>query len=430
MNMTYLCSCILTCDVLLLTMCTPDQVRYGRFQMRNKGRNIKNIADSNKALILKLIYTGQCTTRVELSRITGLTKMTVSNIVHSLIESRLIMEGEYRTNNCAGRNPVLICPDETANRVLGVYISRDKVVVSSITPRAVVTRSIEFRLDHSYDARDLMQAIVENIESIFLAEGKERFMGIGVSCIGPVDINYGRLLTPTDFYGISDVEIKKILTKKTGLDVVVDNDMNASALAELLYGNGTDCGNFIYIGITHGIGAGIVINGELYSGAHGLCGELGHISIDHHGPLCSCGNKGCLEVYASIPNFLAHVVGEASKIERSVLRKKEMITFKDVVDAAEGNDRLALKMMDDFIANLATAMISGIHILDPEKIFIGHDAGLGGAWFAGRVEKEINRKMLFKEDHKVKVGISAFGEVSPVIGSGVLYLNKMFHSLR
>ena len=107
-----------------------------------------------------------------------------------------------------------------------------------------------------------------------------------------------------------------------------------------------------------------------------------------------------------------------------------MITFKDVTDAAANNDRLALKLMEDFIANLATAMISGIHILDPEKIFIGHDAGLGGNWFANKVEKEINRKMLFKEAHKVKVEISAFGEASPVIGSGVLYYNKLFHSLR
>ncbi|MDD4327385.1 MAG: ROK family protein [Eubacteriales bacterium] len=397
--------------------------------MRNKGRNIKNVGEGNKALILKLVYTGQCSTRAELSDMTGLTKMTVGNIVHNLIENKWIAEGEIKTNSVVGRNPVLLCPDENNRRVMGVYISRDKVVVSSITPRALISKSIEFRLDHKFNAKILMSNILESIQTILDEEGREKFIGIGVSCIGPVDSRKGRILSPTDFYGISNVEVCKWLEKKTNLNVLLENDMNASALAEHLYGKGMGCSNFTYIGITHGIGAGMVINGDLYSGAHGCGGELGHISIDVDGPVCSCGNRGCIEVYASIPNFMSHVVGDAAKAGKSILKTHEVIAFEDVIEAAKTKDKLASLVMDEYISRLASAIASGMNLIDPEIIFIGHDAAIGGDWFAGKLEKEINERLLFGEEHRIKVEISAFGEAAPVIGSGVIYLNKIFHSL-
>lgn len=391
--------------------------------MSKKGKNITNIAISNRALILKLIYTGKANTRVELSRATGLSKMTVGNIISSLIESNWVFEGGEKSNTNIGRNPVKLFPDEAHRSVIGVYISRDKIIVSSITPKATVSTSRKFYLNSKYTSKSMMEKIVNLIKVIIKEEGN-KFMGIGVACIGPVDITDGILLSPPDFYNMKNIRIKEILEKEIGLTTVVNNDMNASALAELLYGKGAECNNFTYLGITHGIGAGIVLNGELYCGADGFSGELGHVSIDYNGKICACGNKGCIEAYASIPNFMSKVLTEAKNNECA--NKKNSLTFKNIIELVERKDEFANKMFDDFVSQISTALIACVHILNPKKIFIGHEGADGGELLAAAVESEISKRSFFKGENPIKVEISSFREDAPVIGSGVLFYNSIF----
>jgi predicted NBD/HSP70 family sugar kinase len=222
------------------------------------------------------------------------------------------------------------------------------------------------------------------------------------------------------------VAVQQILQTRTGLPVILDNDMNAAALAELLYGRGSGCGNFIYLGITHGVGAGIVLNGALYSGVRGFGGEIGHISIDYNGPVCGCGNRGCLEVYSSMPVLLQRVAEESARKPGSALHGKRAISFRDVVLAAEAGDGIATAVLDDFCSKVSTALLGAIHLLNPEKIFIGHESAQGEDAFARRLQKELNSRSLFRDQSPVQVEISAFGDASPVIGSGVLFLESFF----
>lgn len=394
--------------------------------MKNKGKNIKNVRDDNRSLILKLICTGQCASRIALSRRTGLSKMTVSNIVADLIKARWLIDGELLSNDSVGRNPVILLPDNNSRRVIGVYISRDKVTVSSITLQAQIFSSHGFPLGAGSTGKSLMDGVVQAIETVFEAEGRDTFVGIGVACIGPLDVDNGVLLSPPDFYGIEGIAIKQILEDRTGLPVILDNDMNAAALAELLYGKGCGCNNFIYLGITNGIGSGIILNGTLFSGSKGFGGEIGHVSIDYDGPVCSCGNKGCLEVYASMPILLDRVAEASAEAEGSLLHGRQDICFRDVVLAADADDRVATEIMDDFCSKVSTALLGAIHILNPDKIFIGHESAQGGDGFARRMEIKLNSRSLFRDHSPVSVQISGFGEISPVIGSGVLYLESFF----
>lgn len=387
--------------------------------MKNKGRNINNIAQSNRALVTRLIYTGQCRTRAELSCATGLTKMTVSNIVGDLIRTKWIAEGTKINNSNTGRNPIGLYPDPYHRNVIGVYISRDKLTVSAVGPNAKILAGNEFPLSAGLTADMLITLLVEKVRGMIKDIGKKRFIGIGVACIGPVDIKNGILLSPPDFYGIKNIGIKEILEKETGLETVVNNDMNAAALAELLYGEGSRCHDFTYVGITHGIGAGIVINGKLYTGAGGFSGELGHVSIDSEGPLCSCNNKGCVEIYASIPNFIAMV---KEKQDRD-------ISFEKIVEMAKNEDSSAVEMMDYFISKVSSALVSCVNMLNPEKIFIGHDAAAGGEWLAGKLEDEVCARSFLPGGKPVSVSISSFGKDAPVIGSAVLYYDSVFNVL-
>jgi predicted NBD/HSP70 family sugar kinase len=394
--------------------------------MRNKGRNIRHVRDDNRSLVLKLVCTGQCSSRIAVSRKTGLSKMTVSNIVTGLIRERWLQEGELLTNDNVGRNPVILRPDTESRRVIGVYISRDKVTVSSITLQAQISCSFTVPLNAASTARSLLDSILRSIKRIFDQEGKAAFAGIGVACIGPLDIGRGMLLSPPDFHGIENVPLRRFLEEKTGLPVRLDNDMNAAALAEMLYGKGIGCSDFLYIGLTNGIGSGVVLNGMLYTGAGGFAGELGHVSIDYNGPVCTCGNRGCLEVFASIPGLLQRAARESEADAAGALHGKRDIGFRDIVEAAEKQDPAASRIIKDVYAAVSTALTGAIHLLNPEQIFIGHESAQGGEVFARRLEEALNSRSLFGRNFPVRVSLSAFGDASPIIGSGVLFLETFF----
>ncbi len=394
--------------------------------MNKKGRNLQDVKAENRTLVLKLICTGQCTSRMDISHKTGLSKMTITNIIQELIKEKLICEGEMLATNTVGRKPMLLYPDETSKRSIGVYISRDGIVISLLSLSARIIREINFDISKSDNSVKLLEKILAGIHTIMKSESKKRILGIGVACIGPLDAASGKILSPTDFYGIENVEIKKFLEDKTGWKVIVNNDMNAAALAEQLYGYGVGNDNFIYMGLTHGVGAGIIVNGKLYTGENGFGGELGHMCIKFDGPLCTCGNHGCLEVYASMTNFISKIRNDAIFEKHESITSITNLTFANIVEIAKAGDAFALKRVVDLIHNVAVALINTLHLLNSSKIFIGHESAQGGEWFAKQIQDYINRRLLFRDSPEVRVMISKFKELSPVAGSGVLVFDQVF----
>ena len=340
--------------------------------MTGKGKNLQSVKIDNRNLVLKLICTGQCETRMEITNRTGLTKMKVTNIKSELIDEGWIKQSGTFSKSGPGRKSFGLQVDDSRIRSIGVYISREYIVVSSIALNADVKKLLKVSLSDSESSETLMSKILDGIYKIKKQESKSEFLGIGVACIGPLDINNGVILSPLDFFGIENLEIKKILENETGLRTVLNNDMNASALAELLYGFGISTGNFLYFGITHGVGCGIVINSDLYSGSGGYSGEIGHVSIDKNGLLCSCGNRGCLERYASMPDFWKRVFDEAGKHPESMLSDISQPDIERIVEFAKMGDNLTIMLLDEWINHIGVALISTIHILNTQLIVIGH----------------------------------------------------------
>ena len=394
--------------------------------MQKKGRNLRDVKEENHFLVLKLICTGQCASRMDLSRRTGLTKMTVTNILQKLLQDNLVYEGPISITKSAGRRPVSLYPSEETKKGIGVYISRDGIVISLLSLNAKILKKKEIPLDDRDTAKSLLKKIISGLDSILHGESRAGILGIGVACIGPLDIENGILLSPTDFYGIENVPLKKFLEEATGLPVAVNNDMNAAALAEQLYGNGAGLEHFIYFGITHGVGAGIVANGKLYSGSKGFGGEIGHVSIRYDGPLCSCGNRGCLEAYASMPVFLEKVKQEARIQKHEAILSINDLHFSDVIRLAKDGDPFASGRIDDLCFVVGTALVNAVNLLNSAEIFIGHESAQGGEWFAEKIEEQLNRRTLFHKNIATKVRISKFKEHSPVIGSGVLIFDQFF----
>lgn len=385
--------------------------------LAKKGKNQQYVKEKNRALILKLICTGACTSRVEIAKNTGLSKMTVTNIINELINLGIIYEGTATDISTVGRKPIMLLTNEDSIYSLGIYISRDNIVFSLLTLKAKILKHISIPIDDQENSNSLCEKILNGINNILNhIDRKERVYGIGVACIGPLDIKNGIIINPTDFHDIKHLNIKRLIENHTGLFVTVNNDMNAAALAEQLYGKGKDKKNFIYLGITNGIGSGIITNGYLYTGEEGYGGELGHTTINFDGPLCSCGNKGCLEAYASIPVIIC---------KASEYFQKD-ITFPQIIEAAKNNEPFCKKLIDSMCEYISIALINTVNILDCSSVFLGHEAAQGGDYMTAKIEQHVNTGLLIKSSKQVNVENSEFDDNSPIIGSGVLVFDKIF----
>ena len=185
---------------------------------------------------------------------------------------------------------------------------------------------------------------------------------------------------------------------------------------EKLYGKCVDMRNFVYVGLTNGVGAGLVLNNSLFRGHHGFAGELGHMIIDSGGPPCTCGNRGCLETYVSVPRIL-------QRFRRELGREFE--TFGELCSFCE-QDQAGAALLDSLLEKLATALANLCKITDPEAIVIGHSGALLTDSQLRSIERWVNQRILAKGISKVRVLRSAFGTQASLYGAAALPLQQVF----
>jgi len=388
----------------------------------------------NRALVLRLICTDTNVSRVSIARQTGLSKMSITNIVSELIRDGFVIEqaeaSSAEKKSSTGRKPVVLIPNRETHAVIGIYISRDFAVsiLSNLKCEILSEAKCGFSFGESNTTfLDKIFALTGQILNSREASGKT-ILGIGVSCIGPLDRKTGVILQPTNFYYLNTIPIKQKLEEKFGYPVYVDNDMNASALAEKLYGKGRNISNFVYIGVTNGIGSGIITNDELYAGEMGFSGEIGHTTINHEGPKCACGNTGCLELYASIPEIVKQAKNSVELGMISALKEPDAIEWKDIVRCAMEKDALALNLIDRLCMYISIGLITIVNLFDPSVIFLGHDIATAGSLIAEKLESYVKERTISSKYKNVSIEISSFADKSPVIGSAALVLNQLFRA--
>lgn len=200
--------------------------------------------------------------------------------------------------------------------------------------------------------------------------------GVGVSCGGPLDSSTGVVYAPPNLPGWTAIPVRDILEKATGLPVVVENDANATALAEWKFGAGRGAQNVVFMTMGTGIGAGLILDGKLYRGTNDLAGELGHQTILMNGPLCNCGKRGCLEALASGPAIArlareSMIYGRHKRVLALAGGKPKDITARHVVQAAQEGDAFAIQLLDEVGTYMGVGIANIIQMLNPERIIIG-----------------------------------------------------------
>ncbi|MDO5703092.1 MAG: ROK family protein, partial [Lachnospiraceae bacterium] len=203
------------------------------------------------------------------------------------------------------------------------------------------------------------QELVETVYALvdLLMEENENIAAIGIASIGPVNVSEGVIVNPYYFNGIHDVHIKELIEERYGYPVFFDHDNQCAALAEYLYGNGRNYQDMILVSISRGVGCGIIVQGHRIHSSYGYAPEIGHVSIDNKGPVCSCGNRGCLEMYVNSTHMQ---------------NKLQAITGKKLPSAAEYmlmSDMPEVdRVMKECVNNLSAALVSVINILNTQLI--------------------------------------------------------------
>lgn len=278
--------------------------------------------------------------------------------------------------------------------IAGIDIGGTKICVAVADYSGVVLAQKKFPTNNELGEGVVLEAIYRNIEEVLEHANLswEQIEEIGVSCPGPVDLDKGVLYSPPNLPGWDEVPIKMILQDKYHKTVWVENDANAAALAEMYFGAGRGHNNIVYITMSTGIGAGIIINSKLVKGMHYSAGEVGHNSLIPDGPLCMCGKRGCFEAICSgtaITRRMREIAAE--KPEVLWLRKTggdlEKLAPPVLLEAVKEGDLQSLELLEEVGHYLGLGCAQIVNILDPEIVILGTLAIHFGDYLLGPARK-------------------------------------------
>jgi glucokinase len=253
----------------------------------------------------------------------------------------------------------------------------------------------------------------------------ETIKAIGIGSPGPAKYTEGIIIHCGNLPKFVDVPINKILKEKLGKPVILENDANAACYGEFVAGTGRNTKNMVFFTLGTGIGGGIVSDGKLLCGSSGNAAELGHIIVQMNGRLCTCGQRGCAEAYASAANTAkraAEAIEAGAKSSlKEVLKKNGQITCKDVYDHLAKGDELAKKITDETAEVLAVLCVNILHCTEPEKIVFAGGMIAAGKPLLDRIKYYFKQHIWkIKQEDSVEICFATLGEDAGIIGAVAL----------
>ena len=381
-----------------------------------KGKNLRYLRENNTREVLKHLALNGDSSRIKLSKELGLSKMTITNIVSDLQHNGYICEsGALAKENIGitGPKPIMLSIMKNKIMAIGVYVSREKLICSLSDIACGEIYVDQLKVDLSTIQETFIEKVCLLIEKA-LSYNKtfnKNIIGIGIASVGLVDIYNGTMIRSTDFLGSEKIEIKKILEEKFHIPVYASNDMQAAIIGEQLYGYGRECGNCLYLGITHGLGAAVISEGKLITGNRGFAIEAGHMSIDYNGELCDCGNRGCLELYAGL-----HVL----------LKKSGTTSLDELLELYEQGQEKAVQVIREFIQVVSIGLINLKNIFDVEIIIFGHEGSLFAKEILQEIQENVNAQTIIHSEKKVRIVSSTFGPLAGLRGAASIVFKQFF----
>lgn len=376
------------------------------------GTNSEYIKAYNRRIVLETIRRHGPLSRADVARHTRLTHQTVSNIVSDLVDERLVVTGERRTGG-RGQPPVTLQVDPQGAHAVGFSLDRDHLTGVLVDLGGNVLERVQHELDKP-SPDDALTLMARSTETLLARRSLplERSRGVGVALPGQIQVGEATVTIPAHFLGWDDIRFEARLARLIGQPVFVENDAVAAAIGERWHGAAIGVADFLYLYFGIGLGAGLFLDGQPFRG-HGLnAGKLGHIPVEFDGRPCSCGNRGCLERYASIGALSEALVGN-----------DEVLHPAEILERYEAQDPKLLAWLEVAGRYLAQALLTVENLLDPAVILIGGRLpGPVVEELLDRVRDHLEpRRMRGKPVHPELV-VSELGEHAAALGAATLPL--------
>lgn len=393
----------------------------------------------NELNLLQQIYENTHISRIDLARRTGLSAACVGGVVSRLLQKGLLVETGESTNS-VGRRPVSLSVRPDLAYFVGVDLGSHmlRIVIADMLGKSVYQHETVSKV--SGGRQVTLQKTFEAIHQALRESSVPRHLikGIGMAHSGVVDSESGMILSfprPGQMAQWRNVPLRSMLEDAFSLPATIDDSTRTMAIAEKIGGVARGLTDFLYISISMGIGATIFLDGKLYRGLSGLAGEFGHMTANRNGPLCSCGNYGCLETVASCTAIMEAVrsalaKGVDSRIPELANGDLDHVSIELIVQAAKENDGLAFRILHDAVAHIGIALADVVNLLNPRVVVFGgplfrHAAPI----LLDPLQRIIKQHALEKSANEVQLQVSSLDSHAGAVGATRLISQKVLPGL-
>lgn len=394
--------------------------------MTLNGQNNENLLNINRSLIVQYLQKEQVSTRSQMSKALGLTPASITKTVAGLMENGLVKEVGFLQGE-KGRRSVGITLNKDICKFIGVKLSRRNFSVGVFDMRGESFGIHSEIFEEDEELVNVLEKIKHEIRGYM-----RRFtdvLTIGVAVPGPYLDRESRIVMVTETNNWKEVNLKERLVDAFAIPVIISHDANAGALADWWFGPNRreSRGTLVHYLVGEGVGAGVLINGEILRGENGIAGEIGHISLQVDGPQCSCGNRGCLELYCSSIAFTKHAKAMLAENPDSDLTRYHNLSPRAIFESARLGDRFAESLVKRAGRYIGYGAVTLINAYDPNTIIISNDMAEGGKLLLNEILSVVRSRIAPHIVEKVTIELSRFPNDPILYGAAAVAIN---HCLR
>jgi predicted NBD/HSP70 family sugar kinase len=376
-----------------------------------------SVRQLNRLRVIEAIYRHPATSRADITRRTGLARQTVSTIIEELQHAGLLEE-RCETGDASarttGRPPILLSLVPGAAFAVGLDFGHQhiRVAVCDLSGQPVVDDWSPAEVDHApTESLDLAHELVRHALNSAGID-RDRLLGVGMGLAAPINKTTGELEADGILPGWHGIRPAAEMEARLGIPVELANDADAGALGEKVFGGGSAVDDLVYVRLSAGVGAGLILAGRPYHGALGVAGEIGHVLADPSGPICRCGNRGCLETIAS-------PVAVAALLQRSTGRPVSVQTLLKLVAAEDRGARRAVADAGEAVGRVVSVLVN---IVNPELVLVGGELAAAGDVLLDPIRTAIERHCVAPAGKSVQVAAGSLGPRAEVLGAAALIL--------
>ncbi|MFW6274649.1 MAG: ROK family transcriptional regulator [Spirochaetota bacterium] len=367
--------------------------------------------------------------RMGITELSGVSKSTISHQINKLMKLGLI---EEKAPSDSSQRKLKLRIKGDIGYVAGVFLGTTKLSLIIFTLDMQIVAEKNLLLDSISEPESCNREIVSQLKLLCEQQQIDRLWGIGIGFPFPVNFREGKPDSPPNVPLWHGYPLKELYEQEFECPVLVDNDVNVMALGESYLGCTQDEPNFLFIKVGTGIGAGLMVDGQIYRGANGCAGDIGHIAVDGSNVQCHCGNRGCLEAIAGGKALAAKAEEKAqsgeSRFLADRLRAKGRLEAVDINDGAIAGDLTCIKLIKDAGHTIGEVSAKLVNFFNPSSIVVGGGLSGFGNLFIGAIRESIIHRSLHLATYELNVCISELKDKSGPIGAGTLILDHIFSS--